>query len=353
VSRHKAVAAAVTVPFVLFATLVAVVLMLAAGVPTPAQACEPTGPALVVDGRNLPPGTVAGYSGAQLQNAALVMHAAQVKGLDVHAQTLGVMTAMAESSLQVLDHGDPAGPDSRGLFQQRGNGAWGSLADRMNPTISATNFYTALAGVPGWESLPPTIAAHRVQANADPYYYAPFWDPAVQVVQALGGSTVHAPAAAGDGGGGSSTCGVSAAINPAAVTAGGWSNPLPGAVQTQPFGVTSYSPNGHPGIDLAMPAGTPLLAVHAGTVVFAGPAQGYGEHYVCIDISSGAVACYGHGQAQLVQVGDQVAAGQPVALEGCQGDCSGPHLHFEIRAGLWGPVQDPAPFMAAHGVKLG
>jgi len=34
VSRHKAVAAAVTVPFVLFATLVAVVLMLAAGVPT-------------------------------------------------------------------------------------------------------------------------------------------------------------------------------------------------------------------------------------------------------------------------------------------------------------------------------
>jgi len=223
----------------------------------------------------------------------------------------------------------------------------------MNPTISATNFYTALAAVPGWESLPPTIAAHRVQANADPYYYAPFWDPAVQVVQALGGATVHAPAAAGDGGGGSSTCGVSAAINPAAVTAGGWSNPLPGAVQTQPFGVTSYSPNGHPGIDLAMPAGTPLLAVHAGTVVFAGPAQGYGEHYVCIDVSGGAVACYGHGQAQLVQVGDQVKAGQPVALEGCEGDCSGPHLHFEIRAGLWGPVQDPAPFMAAHGVKLG
>ena len=67
----------------------------------------------------------------------------------------------------------------------------------------------------------------------------------------------------------------------------------------------------------------------------------------------GVVACYGHGQAQLVQVGDHVAAGQPVALEGCQGDCSGPHLHFEIPAGLWGPVQDPAPFMAAHGVKLG
>jgi hypothetical protein len=353
VSKTKTTAVVVGLPAVLFATLIGLVLLLAAAALTPAQACEPAGPALVVDGRSLPPGTVAGYGGAQLQNAALVMHAAQARGLDVHAQTLGVMTAMGESSLQVLDRGDPAGPDSRGLFEQRGNGAWGSLADRMNPIVSATNFFTALTAVPGWESLPPTIAAHRVQANADPYYYAPFWDPAVQVVQALGGATVHAPAAAGGSGGGSSTCGVSGVINQAAVTAGGWSNPLPGAVETQPFGVTSYSPNGHPGIDLAMPAGTPLLAVHGGTVVFAGPAQGYGEHYVCIDISGGAVACYGHGQAQLVQVGDQVKAGQPVALEGCEGDCSGPHLHFEIRAGLWGPVQDPAPFMAAHGVKLG
>jgi len=353
VSKTKTTAVAVGLPAVLFATLIGLVLLLAAAALTPAQACQAAGPALAVDDRTLPSAPIAGYGGAQLENAALIMHAARAKGLDLHAQTVGVMTAMGESSLQVLDRGDAAGPDSRGLFQQRANGAWGSLADRMNPTVSATNFFTALTAVPGWEPLPPTIAAHRVQANADPYYYAPFWDPAVQVVQALGGATVHAPAAAGDGGGGSSTCGVSGVINQAAVTPGGWSNPLPGAVQTQPFGVTSYSPNGHPGIDLAMPSGTPLLAVHAGTVVFAGPAQGYGEHYVCIDISGGAVACYGHGQAQLVQVGDHVAAGQPVALEGCQGDCSGPHLHFEIRAGLWGPVQDPAPFMAAHGVRLG
>ncbi len=234
---------AVGLPAVLFATLIGLVLLLAAAALTPAQACQAAGPALAVDDRTLPSAPIAGYGGAQLENAALIMHAAQAKGLDLHAQTVGVMTAMGESSLQVLDRGDAAGPDSRGLFQQRANGAWGSLADRMNPTVSATNFFTALTAVPGWEPLPPTIAAHRVQANADPYYYAPFWDPAVQVVQALGGATVHGDAiGAGGGGGGSSTCGVSAVINQAAVTPGGWSNPLPGAVETQPFGVTSYSP---------------------------------------------------------------------------------------------------------------
>jgi len=243
VSKTKTTAVAVGLPAVLFATLIGLVLLLAAAALTPAQACQAAGPALALDDRTLPSAPIAGYGGAQLENAALIMHAAQAKGLDLHAQTVGVMTAMGESSLQVLDRGDAAGPDSRGLFQQRANGAWGSLAARMNPTVSATNFFTALTAVPGWEPLPPTIAAHRVQANADPYYYAPFWDPAVQVVQAVGGATVH-PGTSVDGG--SSTCGASGVINQAAVTAGGWSNPLPGAVETQPFGSPRTAPTATP-----------------------------------------------------------------------------------------------------------
>jgi hypothetical protein len=97
------------------------------------------------------------------------------------------MTAIGESRLQVLDYGDAAGADSRGLFQQRDNGAWGTLADRMDPTISATNFFTKLQAVGGWATLDPSLAAHAVQANADPTYYDAFWPEAQAIVTQLTG----------------------------------------------------------------------------------------------------------------------------------------------------------------------
>jgi hypothetical protein len=95
------------------------------------------------------------------------------------------MTAMGESSLINVNYGDAAGPDSRGLFQQRDNGAWGTLTDRLNPTIAATNFFKALLRVPNWASLPPTLAAHYTQRNADPNHYTKYWSAAVQVVDSI------------------------------------------------------------------------------------------------------------------------------------------------------------------------
>src|SRR5680860_248907 len=94
---------------------------------------------------------VAGYRGDQLANAAEIMNAATRLGMSAQAQTLGVMTAMGESSLHNVDHGDAAGPDSRGLFQQRDS--WGTLADRMNPAVAAGLFFQRLRGVPGWQTL--------------------------------------------------------------------------------------------------------------------------------------------------------------------------------------------------------
>lgn len=391
----KAVGAITAAPFLLIGGLLLTVTVGAAGNPAAATAGCGTGGGtpVSVSASDLPAQAVDGYAEVQLQNAALIVAAGAALGLDAHTQTLAVMAAAGESGLIVADHGDAAGPDSRGLFQQRDNGQWGSYADRMDPTTSATNFFHALLAVPDYETLPPSLAAHIAQGNSDPYYYAPFWQPAQDVVAALaaahttvGATTVSAlspaptaatpattpvatsaappadapPAgaapSAGQGDGGESTCGAGGVTDVSDVNATGWANPLPGAVITQPFG----GPGNHPGIDLAAPEGTPLLAAHAGTVVFAGPASGYGDHYVCVDSSqpTGAggpdlVACYGHGEAQLVQVGDTVAAGQPVALEGCEGDCTGPHLHFEIRAGLWGQVSDPYAFMAARGIALG
>ena len=145
----------------------------------------PTTSAGTVDPATLPVQRVGAYGPEQLANAAAIINAGKAMGLSVRDQTIGVMTAIGESSLRVVDHGDTAGPDSRGLFQQRGNGAWGSLADRMNPTASATSFFTALAGVQGRDAVAPTIVAHTVQRNADPQHYASSWDDAVAIVGAL------------------------------------------------------------------------------------------------------------------------------------------------------------------------
>lgn len=136
--------------------------------------------------------TVAGFTGDQLVNAGLIMNAASAAGLPTSAQTLGVMTAMGESSLRNLTYGDDlqgvTNPDgtattSLGLFQQQD--WWGSRADRLDPSTSAALFFARLTTVPAWETLPPSQAAHQVQANADPDHYTPFYAPAAEIVTTL------------------------------------------------------------------------------------------------------------------------------------------------------------------------
>ena len=181
--------------------LVLSIILFGGGSQAAADVCSPTGSSVSVDATQLPKVAVAGYEGEQLKNAALVINAGKALGLSARGQTIGVMTAMGESGLRVLDYGDGPGPDSRGLFQQRDNGAWGSYPDRMNPTASATNFFTALQKVSGWEQLEPTTAAHRVQRNADPFHYQSYWAAAVEVVAAL--ADVPVTDAGGD-----SSCGI-------------------------------------------------------------------------------------------------------------------------------------------------
>jgi hypothetical protein len=171
--------AAVLVPTIVLGLVFSFVLLLADSKPAAAN-CGPAVSVSIIDGIK-----VDGHSTEQLKNAAAIMNAGKTQNLSAKGQMVSVMVALGESGLRVLDLGDSAGPDSRGLFQQRDNGSWGSHADRMNPSISATSFITALRRVDGWELLEPTIAAHRVQRNADPYHYQRYWGPAVRIVQAL------------------------------------------------------------------------------------------------------------------------------------------------------------------------
>ena len=85
----------------------------------------------------------------------------------------------------------------------------------------------------------------------------------------------------------------------------------------------------HSGLDISAPEGTPAVAAQAGTVVFAGWSNGYGN-MVIIDHGNGVQTKYAHASALLVTVGTEVAQGQQVILIGSTGRSTGPHLHFEV-----------------------
>lgn len=85
----------------------------------------------------------------------------------------------------------------------------------------------------------------------------------------------------------------------------------------------------HAGIDLAAPQGTPIHAMNAGTVVLSGWYAGYG-YAVIIDHGNGVESLYGHSSQLLVSEGQEVAAGERIALVGNTGYSFGPHLHLEV-----------------------
>jgi murein DD-endopeptidase MepM/ murein hydrolase activator NlpD len=86
----------------------------------------------------------------------------------------------------------------------------------------------------------------------------------------------------------------------------------------------------HPGIDIAVPIGTAVRAAGGGTVQAAGTDPDYGW-YVLLRHPDGYETMYGHASRLLVREGDQIAAGQVIALTGSSGRSTAPHLHFEIR----------------------
>ena len=145
---------------------------------------------------NLPVQEVGTWEGEQLVNAAIIMNAATELKLPVKAQVIGVMTAMGESSLINLDHDDDAtNPDGStadggGLFQQQVSQGWGTWEEVTDPPTASRTFLKALMEVSGWEAMEPSIAAHKVQGNDDPYHYEKFYADAVKVVAALAGVNI-------------------------------------------------------------------------------------------------------------------------------------------------------------------
>jgi len=108
-----------------------------------------------------------------------------------------------------------------------------------------------------------------------------------------------------------------------------WPLDVPGFVtrgQVRPGDVAES----HPGIDIAVPAGTPVRASGGGTVTAAGYDADYGL-FVLLRHPSGYETMYGHASRLIVVEGDDIQAGQVIALSGNSGRSTAPHLHFEIR----------------------
>ncbi len=139
----------------------------------------------------------------QVQNARYVEQGVRQAGGDGRAVYLALVAAVGESDLININYGDNAGPDSRGLFQQRLN--WGTLTQRMNPVWAAGAFMLGphqqgsggLLDLPGWRDLAPTTAIHRVQNNRDPNHYTAF-EARAREIASEAGIALDAPAGPAD-----------------------------------------------------------------------------------------------------------------------------------------------------------
>jgi septal ring factor EnvC (AmiA/AmiB activator) len=84
------------------------------------------------------------------------------------------------------------------------------------------------------------------------------------------------------------------------------------------------------GIEIAAPAGTDIKAIYAGKVLYADWLKGYGK-IIIIDHGNGYYTLSAHTSEILRKVGDEVKAGEPIALVGDTNSLKGSCLYFEIR----------------------
>ncbi|MHC5904894.1 heavy metal transporter [Streptomyces sp. S6] len=124
------------------------------------------------------------FTPEQAVNAATITAVGTNRGMPQRAVTIALATALQESGLRNLPHGDR---DSLGLFQQRPSQGWGTEAQVQDPAYSANIFYEHLEKVRGYTDLPLTVAAQRVQRSGYPDAYAKHEPDATVLAAALTG----------------------------------------------------------------------------------------------------------------------------------------------------------------------
>jgi murein DD-endopeptidase MepM/ murein hydrolase activator NlpD len=296
------------------------------------------------------------YGPDQIRNAAIIVRAGQDMQVPPRGWVIAVATAMQESSLVNHGHlGAKNDHDSLGLFQQRPSQGWGTPDQIMDPVFASKKFYSKLLQVPGWETLPLTVAAQRVQVSAYPNAYAKHESMASQIVSEL------------TGGAGRSVL-VSGKLRCAGfgeIAASGWTAPVAAGIVS---GFRTPERPSHFGTDLGAPRLTPIRAAASGVVIVSRCDVGNCDRdgspetpgcgwFVEVLHAERVITRYCHmNRRPDVKVGDRVAAGQVLGIVGTTGRSSGPHLHFEVHLdgdrSSHGAV-DPVTFMARKGAPLG
>lgn len=106
--------------------------------------------------------------------------------------------------------------------------------------------------------------------------------------------------------------------------------PHPGYI-TSPYGYRRRFRRMHKGVDLKLNIGDTVRAAFDGRVRIVNyERRGYGK-YVVVRHTNDLETVYGHLSGYLVEPGQYVRAGEPIALGGNTGRSTGPHLHFETR----------------------
>ncbi|WP_051857031.1 C40 family peptidase [Streptomyces sp. NRRL S-1868] len=139
------------------------------------------------------------WNSEQRDNAKVIIAVAKKRHLPARAAQIALATAMQESGLRNLGHGDR---DSLGLFQQRPSQGWGTPAQVREPAYAAGQFYDRLVKVRGWRQMPLTRAAQKVQRSLYPNAYARWETAAEQLVEDYwtGADLPDVPDNAGPGG---------------------------------------------------------------------------------------------------------------------------------------------------------
>jgi hypothetical protein len=151
------------------------------------------------EGKPQRPKLRAGITENQLSHAVTIVETGQEMDLPRQAYVVAIATALQESRMSVLANvnvphsfdyqprdGYGRDHDSVGIFQQRVSYyCVNDLKFCMDPRYSAIKFYGDLKKVDGWESLPVTVAAQRVQNSAFPDHYAKHQGAAELIVDSI------------------------------------------------------------------------------------------------------------------------------------------------------------------------
>ena len=149
----------------------------------------------------------------QLANAQTILDVGAQVGVGEFGLVVAIATAMQESKLINLDHGDR---DSLGLFQQRPSTGWGTPVQLRDPVFAARAFFggdssphwraptgraepPGLRDIVGYESMTVAQAAQAVQRSAYPDAYAQWEQMARITVAALAGDGDGEPVICGPG----------------------------------------------------------------------------------------------------------------------------------------------------------